>query len=103
MKEQHIVIRTSLPIKNIFHQPTSARVQIPTLSKWRAYLQHRSTLFSSPLSLEMQVVLGPVEYVDPLNVLTSIPLGALLACREVEESPTDASCTDGSNRGNPPT
>lgn len=76
---------------------------MPTLSRWRAYLQQRSTLFSSPLSLEMQVVLGPVEHVDPLNALTSIHMGALVACREVEESPADASCTDVSNRGNPPT
>ena len=67
-QEQHIVVRTYLSTKgwveNTFHQPTSAVAQTPTLTKWHAYLQQRSTLSSSPLSLEMWGLLGPVEYVD---------------------------------------
>ena len=36
--------------------------QTPTLAKWGAYLQQCSTLSSSPLSEELQHLLGPVTY-----------------------------------------
>lgn len=43
--------------------------QTPTLAKRYAYLQQRSTLSASPPSLELQVLLDPVGYVDPINIL----------------------------------
>ena len=47
-----------------------------------------------PLSLEMQVPLGPMEHVDPP---TFVPAEAPAACKEgVEEMPTDACYTGGS-------
>lgn len=61
----------------MFHQPTSAMAQTPTVTKWHVYLQKRSTLSASPLSLEIQVLLGPIEYVDPLNALAPIPVWPL--------------------------
>ena len=36
--------------------------QTPTLAKWGAYLQQHSTLSTSPLSGELQCLLGPVTY-----------------------------------------
>lgn len=48
-------------------------------------------LSSSPLSLEMQVLRGPVEYVDTTNSPTPIPVVALVAYgEEVGEIPIDA-------------
>lgn len=56
-KEQHVIVETSILIKgwvsNVFHQPTSAAAQNPTLTP-RPYLQQRSTLSTSPLSLGIQ-------------------------------------------------
>ena len=80
------MVRTSLLIKrwieNMFHQPTSVMAQTPMLTKWHAYLQQRSTLSASPLPLEMQVLLGPVEYVDPPNAPTPIAVVVPVNCRE---------------------
>lgn len=61
----------------MFHQPTSVMAQTLTVTKWHVYLQQRSILSASPLSLEIQVLLGPVEYVDPPNALTPIPVWPL--------------------------
>ena len=49
----------------MFHQPTSAMAQTLTLTKWYACLHQRSTLSTSPLPLETQMLLGPIEYVNP--------------------------------------
>lgn len=47
------------------------------------------------LCLEMQVLLGSVEYVDPPNALTPMPVAAPGACREgVGEDPAHASYID---------
>ena len=40
------------------HWATPAGAQPYTLTKWQAYLQQRSTLSTSPLSLKMQVPLA---------------------------------------------
>lgn len=84
-KEQCIMIRTSLPIKelgeNMSHQPTSATAQMPTLAKWHAYLHQRSTLSTSPRSPELWVLLGSVAYEDPPNALAPIPVVGPVACR----------------------
>lgn len=57
LKEQHIKVRISLHIKGglkyIFHQLTSAMAQTPILTKWQTCLQLRTTLSTSPLSLDM--------------------------------------------------
>lgn len=75
--------------------------QSPTLTKWHVCLQQRSTLCSSPLLLEMWMLLGPVEYVDPPDALAPIPVAAAAACREgAGKIPTDAWYTDGTSWGN---
>ena len=107
-KEQHIMVRTPLPIKgwieNMFQQPISARAQTYTLTNCHAYLQQESTLSTSSLSLEIQVLLGPVEYVDLPKAPAPIPAVAPVASREgMEEIPTDAWYTDESHQGNLPT
>lgn len=51
--------------------------QIPSLTQWHTYLQQRCTLCFSTLSLEKQVLLGPVEYINPPNSPASIPEAAL--------------------------
>ena len=72
-KEDHVMIRTSLPVKgqveNMFHGPTSAMAQTPTLTKWQPICSKGACC---PLSLELQVLLGPVEYVDLTNTLAPI-------------------------------
>lgn len=77
-----IMVRTFLPIQkwdeNMFHWPTSAVVQTPSLTKRHAHLQERNILSTRPLSLEMWVLLSPEEYVDPPNAPTPI-LGIILA------------------------
>lgn len=45
-------------------QPKSIVAQTSTLTKWCAYLQQKSHLSTSPLSKELQAVLGPVTYQD---------------------------------------
>ena len=60
------------------------------MTKWHAYMQQKSTLSASPLSLEIQVLLSPVEYEDALNASTPIPVAVPAAYREgVEEIPAD--------------
>lgn len=70
------MIRTSLSItglvENMSHTPTSAMAQTPTWTKWHACSQQRSTLSTSPLNLEMWVILGLVEYLDLPNVSSLI-------------------------------
>ena len=55
----------------------------------------RSTLAASPLSLEVWVLVSPVEYVGHPDASAPIPVATLAACggRE-EEIPTSACCTD---------
>lgn len=74
----------------MFHQPPSVMAQTPTLTKRHVYMQQKSTLSASPLSLEIQVLLSPVEYEDALNASIPIPVAAPAVCREgVEEIPDD--------------
>ena len=54
------------------YPPTFAMVQTPTVSKWQDFLQQNDTWTDSSLSLEICVLLGPVEYVDPSNASTPI-------------------------------
>ena len=75
----------------MFHRRTSAMAQTPTLTKWYAYLQQKSTLSTSPLSLEIQGLLRPVNYVDPPDAPASIPMVTPVVCRKgVGEIPADA-------------
>lgn len=80
IKEQHIMVRTSFLNKrwmeNGSPQPTSAKAQLLTLTKQCACLHQRSTLSASPLSLELQVLLGFS------SAPTCIPLAASVVCRE---------------------
>ena len=100
------MVRTSLPAKgwveHMFHRPTSAMAQTPTLTKWHAHLQQRSTLSARLLSLEMQALLGPVEY----EILQMPPPLFLWQPLHPIESKwgkfPDAWYTDGSSQGNPP-
>lgn len=55
--------------------------QTPTLNKWHAYFHQRSTLSARPLALEMQVLLGSLEYKDPPNAPTPIPAVVPAVCR----------------------
>lgn len=74
----------------MFHQPSYVTAQTPTLTKQHAYMQQKSTLSASPLSLEIQVLLSPLEYEDALNASIPIPVAAPAGCREgVEEIPDD--------------
>lgn len=67
-------------------------------------LQHRSSILSaSPLSLEMQALLGLVEHVDSPNAPAPIPLVVPAACRRgMGEIPADAWYTDVPSWSNPP-
>ena len=59
---------------------------------------------TNQLSLEIWTLLSPVEYVDPSNALTLIPVVAFVACREgMGKIPAVAWYTDGSSQGNQPT
>ena len=75
------MVRTSLPLKGLFRicsiYPPLPWLKPPTLTKRHVYLQQRSTL-PPARCLEMWVLLGPVENVDPPNVL------APFLCRPVE-------------------
>ena len=84
-------------------KPCSGTAQTPTLAKWGAYLQQRSTLSTSPLQAELQEVLGPVIYVDEKSTLP-VPVEEREAspCQEGQAPiPSDAWYTDGSSRGQP--
>lgn len=54
----------------------------PILIKWQTYLEQRSTLSASPLSLKMWVLLCPIECVDLLNATVLITVVAPVAYRE---------------------
>ena len=56
-------------------------------------------MFTSPLSLEMQELLGPVKYVDSPNTLTCSCGGPCILLRGVEEISADAWHTDMSGQG----
>lgn len=101
-----VLVRTTNPVQGWVHLwnqgPKTGVAQTTTLAKWGAYLEQCSTLSSSPLSTELQQVLGPVELVAQAEPST-LPMGEDLeasSCRE-EQSPVpeDAWYTDGSSRG----
>ena len=76
--------------ENMSHRPTSAVTQTPTLTKGHAYLPQRSTLPTTPPSLEGQVPPGPLEYVEPPNVPTRSHGGPCGPHRGSGEIPTGA-------------
>ena len=84
--------KNCLPIKeqveNMFHQSTLPWLKNPSLTKWHVYLQQRSTISNS---LEMQVILSSIEYVNLPNAPASVPVVAPTAYIEgMGEIPTDA-------------
>ena len=84
-------------------KPRSGTAQTSTLAKWGAYLQQRSTLWTSPLRALLQQVLGPVTYIDEKSTAPA-PVKEMEA-RPFHEgqalSPSDAWYTDGSSRRQP--
>lgn len=100
MKEQGIMVRTSLSMKswveNTFYLPNSTMAHSSKMTEWltcrRGQPAHQS------LSPETWVPLGPVEYVDPPAL---VPAEASVACKEGKgETPTDARYKCGSIWGN---
>ena len=82
-------------------KPPSGTAQMPTLAKWWAYLQQRSTLSTSPLQAQLQEVLGPVSYADEKSTAPA-PMEELEASLFHEGQapiPSDAWYTDGPSRG----
>ena len=80
--------------------PHSGRAQVPTLAKWRAYLQQRSALSTSTLWAELQEVLGPVIYVDEKSIAPVLieEMEASSLHKGQEPIPSDAWYTDGPSR-----
>ena len=79
-------------------------VQTPTSAKWGTYLQQHSTLSTSPLSGELQRLLGPVTYTSgKREELAFQPLVAESPYQEGKAPiPENAWYTVGSNCGQPP-
>lgn len=73
-KEGHIIVRTSLLIKrwveNMCHSPTSATVQFPCWLSSMPICRRQEPCPLLTLSLEMWVLLGPRECVNPPNART---------------------------------
>lgn len=90
----------------MFHRPASVMAQTPKLTKWHAYLYdiliyNRGELCQKILSLEMQHLLGLVEYIKTLNVSPPIPVLDPATCKEeIREVLAGAWYTDGSSQGN---
>ena len=76
--------------------------QTPTLSKRGAYLQQCSVLSSSPLSEELQILLGLVTYTSEKQ--EELAFESLVAESPYWEgrAPEDALYTDGCSHGQPP-
>ena len=74
---------------------------MPTLVKWGAYLQQHSALSSSPLSEELQCLLGPLTYIsEQQEELTLEPLAAESPYREGTAAiPEDAWYINDSSHG----
>ena len=49
-------------VRDWTQRPRSGMAQTPTLAEWGTYLQQHSALSTSPLSGELQHLLGPVNY-----------------------------------------
>ena len=79
-----MIVRTTYPIAgwiwDLMAKPHSGTAQTPTLAKWRAYQQQRSTLPTRTLRTELQEMLGPVIYGDEKSTVP-VPI------EEVETSP----------------
>ena len=102
-----MTVRTTYPIAgwvwDWMYKPCSGTAQMPTLAKWGAYLQQRSTLSTSPLWAGLQKVLGPVIYVDEKSTVP-VPIEEMEASpfQEGQEPiPSDAWYIDASCRGHP--
>lgn len=100
-----VLVNTAYPIQGwvrTWTQGPKTRVtQTTTISKWGAYLEQYSTLSSSPLSAELQQVLGPVELVAQAAPST-LPTGEGLEPSPYKgwpSVPEDDWYTDGSCRG----
>lgn len=73
--------------------------QTPMVAKWLSYLYPVCQCL-----LQMQVLLGSVEYADLPNAHVSIPVADRMAnSKGMKKIPIDAWCTDGSSWGNSPT
>ena len=85
-------------------RPRSGVARTCTLAKWGAYLQQCSALSTSPLSEELQRLLGPVTYTSgKQEELAFEPLVAETPYQEGKAPiPEDAWYTDGSSCGQPP-
>ena len=63
-----VLVHTTYPIagwvQDMVNRPKSSVPRTTTLTEWSACLQQRSKLAVSPLSLELQQLLGPVSYQD---------------------------------------
>lgn len=88
-------------VDDMFHWPALAMAQTPTLTKWHAYLQQRSVLSQSPLSLQMQQLLGSVKHIDPPNFFAPIRMSVPATCKGIVEIPGGAWYTDSSSQDNP--
>ena len=102
-----IKVITTYPIlgwvRDWTQKPRSGVAQTPTLAKWGAYLQQHSALSSSPLSEELQRLLGLVTYTsEKQEELSFEPLAAESPFREEKAPiPEDAWYTDDSSHGQP--
>ena len=102
-----VTVRTTYPItgwvRDRMAKPCSGMAQTPTLAKWGAYLQQRSSLFTGSLQAELQEVLGPVIYVDKKSTVP-VPLKEMEASPFQEGQapiPSDARYAEGSGRDQP--
>lgn len=79
-KEQRIMVRTSLPVKE--YVPLTRLCPGSHFDSMACSFAAEKHLSTSPLSLKMQVLLGPVKYVYPPNDPTSIPTAVPMAYRK---------------------
>ena len=74
-----VQLRTMSPIQGWLRswatRPQSGMAQTPTLSQWGAYLEQRSSVSSSPLSMELQRVLGSIEFLAVGEQTPMAPVG----------------------------
>lgn len=66
MAQSKVLIKIAYPIagwlRSWVTMPKLGVVQTPTLAKWGAYLEQREALSTSPLSQQLQTLLGSVTY-----------------------------------------
>ena len=91
-------------VQDYTQRPCSGMALMPILAKWGTYLQQHSALSTSPLSGELQCLLGPVTYTNGMQEeLVFEPLVAESPYQEGKAPiPEDACYTDSSSRGQPP-